>query len=189
MTEIYIAEFWKNFSIIQKKTKKVYILTEEYDEQLRSFIQPIKEQRDALEHITRALSLYYSYDNAEDITPEDNDRIKRNLNSAIGHIFRAFFDSADVLSIELRKKLSLAIEKYSYEQIIKVYPNYEHDRKVLIELPYMFASFREQKDISNSVEEIISKVNLYYTQLENLFNIYKNFMLNVYPELKANFLN
>lgn len=186
MTEKYISDFWKNFSYIQKKTKELYILVEEYDDDFNSFIQPIKEQRDALEHITRALDVYYDFENPYEITIENEEKIKRNLNSAIGHIFRAFFDSADVLSIELRKKLSDELKKYEYKEIVKVYPDYENDRKFLIELPSHFAKLRNKKDISDSVKEIILKVDTYYSEINTLFEIYNQYMKHMYPLLKNN---
>lgn len=45
---------WNNIIEIHKCTKELYLLSEEYSENLKMFIQPIKEMRDALEHIIRA---------------------------------------------------------------------------------------------------------------------------------------
>ena len=52
----YIKNFWNDYSFIHNTTKELYILSEELESDFSSFIQPIKEQRDSLEHIVRAYS-------------------------------------------------------------------------------------------------------------------------------------
>ena len=181
MNEKDIAVFWNDFSYIQQATKKLYIMAEEYNEELRFFIQPIREQRDALEHIVRALSLYY--ENPTGLTEDDERQISKNLSSALGHIFRAFFDSADVLSVELRYDMSQILKKYSYKKIIEVWPNYEAYRKIIIKMPDDFVKLRCAKDISKSNDEIREKVNFYNGIISQLYEIYKEFKLNVEPKL------
>ena len=44
----YLSKFWNHYSYIHNTTKALYILSEEYDNELSSFIQPIKEQKDSL---------------------------------------------------------------------------------------------------------------------------------------------
>lgn len=182
MNEQEIAEFWNDFSYIQQATKRIYIMVEEYSEDLTFFIQPIREQRDALEHIVRALSVYY--DPSSDITSEIEKQIQKNLSSAIGHVFRAFFDSADVLSVELRHEISQKLKKYSHKKITKVWPEYENNRKILMSLKDDFVNLRLSKDISQSNEELKSKVDFYNERLCQLLEIYKDFKLNVEPKLK-----
>ena len=78
-----IEVFWTEYSFIYNTTKELYIMAEEYDEDFSSFIQPIKEQRDSLEHIVRAYSRMSS---ALDVQSEEvRQYISSNLSKALGH--------------------------------------------------------------------------------------------------------
>lgn len=178
--EDFLNSFWKKFTFIYTTTKELYILSEEYDDELSSFIQPIKEQRDALEHIVRAYSRMPG--GVLVLSEDDQEYICKNLNKAIGHIFRAFFDCADVLSISLREKLSQQLKNFSYLQIVTVWPEYENERIKLIDMPKKIAKMRQKKDIAKD-EDIIPMVNEYKESLNSLFDIYDTFMKRVYPKL------
>ncbi len=175
----FFDDFWTNYSFIHNATKTLYILSEEYDDELSSFIQPIKEQKDSLEHIVRAYSRYT--DISDSISQEDKKYIMQNLDKAIGHSFRAFFDCADVLSIILREKLSLELSKFSYARIIEVWPEYENHRKVLVEMPKKIAKLRTTKDVANSNETIIKMVKEYRENIDKLLVIYNTYMKEIYP--------
>ena len=92
-----IGLLWKKIYQLHQKTK-IYLLTaEEISENGDALIQPLKEHRDAYDHIVRIFASttkkvpegydYYSY-------------IKGNLEKAYGHEYRAFFDTADWLNAE-----------------------------------------------------------------------------------------
>ena len=94
-----IGLLWKKIYQLHQKTK-IYLLTaEEISENGDALIQPLKEHRDAYDHIVRIFASttkkvpegydYYSY-------------IKGNLEKAYGHEYRAFFDTADWLAYNLR---------------------------------------------------------------------------------------
>lgn len=176
----FLNSFWREFTAIYTTTKELYILAEEYDDEFSSFIQPIKEQRDALEHIVRA----YSRMNGEvsDLSEEDQEYVRKNLNKAIGHIFRAFFDCADVLSISLREKMSQQLKDFRYSQIMSVWPEYERERLKLVDMPKKVAEMRQKKDIAKG-EDIMVMVNEYKSNIDTLFNIYDTFMKKIYPKL------
>lgn len=176
----FLDTFWREFTAIYTTTKELYILAEEYDDEFSSFIQPIKEQRDALEHIVRS----YSRMNGEvsQLSEDDEEYVRKNLNKAIGHIFRAFFDCADVLSISLREKMSEQLRRFKYSQIIAVWPDYEDERIKLVDMPKKIAEMRQKKDIAKD-EDIMPMVNEYKANIDTLFNIYDTFMKKVYPKL------
>lgn len=178
----FLNTFWKNFIYIYTITKELYILAEEYDDEFSSFIQPIKEQRDALEHIVRSYSRMGN--EVTDLSKEDEEYIRNNLSKATGHIFRAFFDCADVLSISLREKLSRQLKKFSYSQIISIWPEYESERLKLVDMPKKIASMRQKKDIAKD-EDIVQMVNEYKKNIDTMFDIYDTFMKQVYPKLNA----
>lgn len=57
-TDVF-QEFWEKYNYVYNKQKELCILSEEYDNELCTFVQPIKEQKDSLDHITRAYKDYY----------------------------------------------------------------------------------------------------------------------------------
>lgn len=177
----FLRDFWTNYSYIHNTTKTLYILSEEYDDELSSFIQPIKEQKDSLEHIVRAYSRYASIDGT--ISEEDEKYITQNLDKAMGHTFRSFFDCADVLSIILREKLSVELSRFSYSKIVAVWPAYEEYRKVLVEMPARVAKLRTNKDVASGKDAIVSMVKEYKDNIDELFKIYNTFMKDIYPKL------
>ena len=177
----YIKNFWADYSFIHNETKELYILAEEYEKDFSSFIQPIKEQRDSLEHIVRA---YSRLNNASDtLSKEDEKYITSNLSKALGHVFRAFFDCADILGIILRERLSVHLKEHSYCQIIAVWPVYEEYRKRLVTIPKEFAKMRNKKDIAKGSEGIIQMVKQYKQLVNEIFSIYDEFMMDIYPRL------
>ena len=180
----YIQNFWNDYSFIHNTTKELYILSEELESDFSSFIQPIKEQRDSLEHIVRAYSRMCSV-SLEDLNKEDQEYVKSNLSKALGHIFRAFFDCADILGIILREHLSTQLRNFSYSQIVQVWPKYETYRKQLIRMPKEFAKLRSSKDVAKKSDEIIAMVKQYKKCIDELFAIYDEFMEDIYPKLNA----
>lgn len=181
--ETKFKDFWIDFCFIYNQSKELYILAEEYDDELSSFIQPIKEHKDALEHLVRAYSRYYSSETNTSLNSDDNDYISQNLSKAIGHVFRAFYDTADILSIILREKLSVNLSNYKYEEIVKVWPNYEEKRLMLIDMPKKFAKLRTEKDIARESFDKIAMVKEYRQSIDNLFEIYDFFMKKIYPKI------
>lgn len=177
----FLKDFWANYSYIHNTTKTLYILSEEYDDELSSFIQPIKEQKDSLEHIVRAYSRYASIEGP--ISKEDEKYITQNLDKAMGHTFRSFFDCADVLSIILREKLSVELSRFTYSKIVTAWPAYEEYRKVLVEMPDRVAKLRTNKDVASGKEAIINMVKEYKENIDELFKIYNTFMKDIYPIL------
>ena len=178
--EKYLEDFWRNYSYIHNSTKELFILSEEYDTEMSSFIQPIKEQKDSLEHIVRA---YSRYSQNECIKSEDEKYIKSNLTKAMGHIFRAFFDCADVFSIIFWEKISNEIRKFSYNEILRVWKDYEKYRIVLVDMPKKIAEFRTNKDIAKNDGDITGMVKSYKETVFELFKIYDEFMKDIYPIL------
>ena len=180
----YIKNFWQDYSFIHNTTKELYILSEELDSDFSSYIQPIKEQRDSLEHIVRAYSRMCSV-SAEQLNKESQEYVKSNLSKALGHSFRAFFDCADILGIILREQLSTQLNNFSYSQIIQVWPTYETYRKKLVQVPKEFAKLRNSKDVAKKSVEIIGMVKQYKQCIDELLAIYDEFMEDIYPKLNA----
>ena len=123
----------------------------------------------------------------EDLNKEDQEYVKSNLSKALGHIFRAFFDCADILGIILREHLSTQLRNFSYSQIVQVWPKYETYRKQLIRMPKEFAKLRSSKDVAKKSDEIIAMVKQYKKCIDRMnclrfmMNLWKIFIRNLMP--------
>lgn len=180
--EDFIKDFWDKFISIYKNTKELYILSEEYEPGFNSYIQPIKEQKDALDHIVRS---YFRYISTPKLDIKDLEYMKANFQKSIGHIFRAFFDTCDILSITLREKLSAELKPFRYSEIIRVWPEYETERSYLAGLPQQIANMRQKKDIAQNSDNIFDLVSKYRAIIDRLHQIYIVFMKDIYPKLNA----
>jgi len=105
-----LNELWLRLIEIHQHTKELILKSEESGPEkieFRAFLQPLKEQRDVLEHIIRAQAALHL--SAEPSKPEGDFSAEeiaiKNLDKAVSHAYRAFFDQADFMSITLRKKL------------------------------------------------------------------------------------
>ena len=81
-------DYWVKICILHNITKKYLLLTEEICETGQLFLQPLKEHRDAYDHIIRTFSIDIKQ------LPENfnrQDYVLKNLNKAYGHEYRAFF--------------------------------------------------------------------------------------------------
>lgn len=135
---------WETLCQIHILTKHYTLLAEEFGFSMKAILQPIKEQRDAYEHIIRA------YTRLLEDEKQGIDYASKNLDKAIGHEYRAFFDSIDYLTIIIREKLYKDLSPYDYTSIKSVYQDYDVLKQMLVDIPIQIANFRKNKDIGNS---------------------------------------
>ena len=174
-----LANFWKRFNSIHSKAKEYFIWAEEYDEDLNTYIQPIKEHKDALDHIVRA----YSKISSDAISSSDEKYVTDNLDKALGHIYRAFYDCSDILSIVLRKKISNELKRFDYNELVNVWDEYPKIKLKLIELPNDFKELRVGKDVASINDTILDE---YQNRIKWLFDIYGVLCVSVLPKAYAN---
>ncbi len=79
-------EFWIDICKIHLFTKHYLLLAEELSEEGELFLQPLKEHRDAYDHVVRV----YAVQNH--ISELDNPDVymQKNMSKALGHEYRAF---------------------------------------------------------------------------------------------------
>ncbi len=180
----YEINFWSTFSKLYNMTKEMYIKSEEYDDDFCSIIQPIKEQRDALDHIVRSYQALFDVESGnvpEKDIDSKNEYIKKNFDKAIGHIYRAFFDTADILTIILREHISNILNEYSYREIISCWKNYEIIRKKLVKMPKKIAELRLKKEIKSDNKEQEDIFKQYKEIIDFLFDTLDYVLLDFYP--------
>lgn len=161
---------WHGIVQLQQYTKSLLILAEEYElEEWKTFTQPLQEQRSALDHICRSMASELN------IIPNcDKNYIEENLKKAKGHLYRAFFDTADWLSIVLRERIIREIDRYDIENIIIVIPEYYQKIRPEIEATTLeIAKIRDAKDISKN-NSLIEQVKHYHEKITELLTLYQS---------------
>ena len=164
------ADYWESICQIYFLTKHYLLLSEELSDDFDTFLQPVKEHRDAFDHIARV----YGYEYLQSEIKNVEQYREQNMKKALGHVYRAFFDTADWLSYIYRREIRRKLQGYSYDQIIRFYPNYKTLREDLIQFPKEIALLRQNKDISDNAKEIIVEVQKYADILDKLWDYYKH---------------
>ena len=160
--------YWENICKIYFLTKHYLLLAEEISENFETFLQPIKEHRDAFDHIARVYGYGMLDKKIDDV---DSYRLE-NMQKAVGHTYRAFFDTADWLSYTLRKKIREALSACTKEQITSKFPSYESAKRLLRDVPIKIAKIRSNKDLSDDESMLVKEVEEYSKLLDDLLAIY-----------------
>lgn len=159
---------WDNICKIYFLTKHYLLLSEELSEEFDTFLQPLKEHRDAFDHIARVYGSHMLKRKIDDVEKYKED----NMNKAVGHTYRAFFDTADWLSYICRNKIRMLLSGYNKEQISERYDKYDETKKILESIPKEIARIRENKDLSDDESILIKEVEQYSHILDQLLDIY-----------------
>jgi hypothetical protein len=165
-----MKELWTQIVELQETVKDLVIWAEENNvDKLETFIQPIKEQRDALTHLCRAKAAELGLKEGEgDFTGY----IQRNLDKALGHLYRAFFDAADFLCIILRERYYKTLSPYDAECISTVMPEYYQQISPRMEsLTKAVSDHRSGKDVSKGA--IMQTVQKYRETIKDILGLYK----------------
>lgn len=169
-----IEKYLNELSEIHKYTKHYLLIAEEISEEGVAFLQPMKEHRDAYDHLIRIFSLPIKELN-EKFNPEEY--VLDNVKKAFGHEYRAFFDMADWFTYICRKYIR---EELTYSSVRKryeeKYKDFDEVRKFINQVPFDVAKYREDKDVSND-EQLLSEVLSYKEIMDKLLKIYKNVKL------------
>lgn len=158
------AELWRKIITLHNHTKGHVLYCEEMDASYRTFIQPRNEWCNALEHIIRskANELGLKEGGSSDAY------IHENLDAALGHEYRAYFDTCDWLSVQLRKKIRLTLDPYSQTTLTAAVPDYYREvRPQLEQIIIDIAAIRGAKDIAVK-RDILEEVGRYNAVLERL---------------------
>jgi len=124
--------------------KDLAIFAEETTPDYKDFLQPTLEINRAFDHLNRASSVEQGIKEPE----EPEAYIQDSLNKAIGHLYRAFFDVADWLSINLRESIIKEFSGFSHECIQAVIPEYYTEIVPTIEkVSKKIAVLRNDKDV------------------------------------------
>lgn len=182
--EMTTDEYWERIFYVHLKTKELYILAEEYSSELKTFYLPINSLKDAYENIIHVCANDYMVRKG---TASSNDTyVRDNLRKALESECKAFFDTADFLSVILRKKIAECLNGFSYPQIASVWDDYNKVRLELIQINQEIAEIRTRKS-ETSDYYIDADVEKYYAETKNLLDWYVFIEEKVYPRLEQRF--
>ncbi|MFA6102258.1 MAG: hypothetical protein WCV67_16490 [Victivallaceae bacterium] len=165
------CDLWTKIIEIHNYTKGLFLWAEEIDPELKLFNQPNNELRNALEHIIRFKAGELGLTPNGDGDTEDYSA--KSLDKALGHEYRAFFDTADWFSITLREKIINSLAPYSISCIKEVLPDYySRDRAAIDKICKDIAKIRDSKDVDRK-NEVLREVTDYYAQISKLYEIWE----------------
>ena len=132
------------------------IRAEEIDNNNGTFPQPTLELKAAFDHVMRAIAREYGI--IENGSGSKDIYVDHQLDKSIGHIYRAYFDTADWASISLREQLSEMLEPFDHSDITTIFPTYFSEIKPrFIDYEQGIASLRNLKDISGESDALFEQ--------------------------------
>ena len=149
--------------------KKLFIQSEEKLEEMSFFVAPMLEHRDALDHLMR----YFSLTNEKEITEE----ALKQLEKAVNHEFRAYFDVADYICITVRNKIAESLKRVSKKKIKSVWHDYLEIKQEIVKISDEIADVRFKRSGK------FTSVNEYNQVLKKVFEIYDDFVCKIEPYL------
>lgn len=175
------VESLKRLSALYAQAKVLILYSEEVDPDSRSNIQVIKELRDAYDHLMRVIAARLTGTipplgaNEESSDGGCDGYCSKNLDKAIGHVYRAAFDALDGTTLSLKEKIADILEAYPLPVLTAVLPNYWERKKHLNQLAEKVAENRASKDVAgdlaNTFDEYVAdteQLSAFYTELLNL---------------------
>lgn len=179
------SDVWEKICAIHQKTKKLFLLAEEFSREkssdlvldLSTFLQPINELKSTLDHIIRTQSFAFKLHETK-----DTEYGLKNLRKALGHEYRAFFDTADYFSMIVRDDLVYMLKPYSSEIITRVMADYYLSVKIRsMEISREIAEIRMNKDIGHE-GSLIEPTDHYTALIKELLDIHNRSVMCV-PEM------
>lgn len=166
-----ISCYFDKISEVHMYTKHYLLISEEISEEGITFLQPLKEHRDAYDHLIRVFSLPIKDQETKNVNVEKY--VLDNVKKAFGHEYRAFFDTADwftyICRKYIREELSFSAKKKKYEG---TYDDFQNVKEFINKVPFMIAKYREKKDVSDQ-GSILDEVLDYKNTMDELLCIYK----------------
>ncbi len=164
-----ISHYIDEMSQVHMYTKHYLLISEEISEEGMTFLQPLKEHRDAYDHLIRIFSIPMKENGKVNVEKYVLDNVKK----AFGHEYRAFFDTADwftyICRKYIREELSFHAKRKKYEE---KYADFDKVKSFINEVPFLIAKYREEKDVSN-YEPILNEVSEYKCTMDKLLEVYK----------------
>lgn len=152
------------------ESKSLFIYAEELLEQMSFFVAPVLEHRDALDHIMR----YFDLKNKEGLS----EAVVKELDRALAHELRAYFDIADYVCITVRQQISDSLKKVSVRKINKIWDEYSIIKRRIVNASEEIAEIRQSRNGS------LKHIEKYKPIMAEMLDIYKTYTINIEPQIK-----
>jgi hypothetical protein len=166
----------KELGILYSKTKKYILRAEQVDPESRSNIAINKEQRDALDHLMKALLEY-----TEKGEGAEGDYLCNQVDNARGHLFRAAYDALDGSGISYKIRIDKAMVGISSDAISAVYP--EYFQKHLAEINALDQKLVEHRGAKDEQRTKAPELDEYCASIERLYEL-SNDITNKIPAFR-----
>lgn len=143
------------------ENRKLYIQAEELSVNMNMYIAPLVEHRDAFDHLMRCFQK----------VDEGNDEYVKEIEKALDHELRAYYDIADYICINIRDYIANVLNSMRVKDIKKIWTEYESKKRELFDISMDIASIR------NARRSSIESVYKYRDEvIPHLFRIYEDFI-------------
>jgi hypothetical protein len=159
-------ESLRDLGVLYSKTKRFILRAEQVDPQSRSNIAIFKEQRDALDHVMRALWDYF-----DEGKKPDESYLLGQIEKARGHLFRAAYDALDGAGISFKLRIWEYMEGISNEAISAVYPDYFEHVAEINKIDSQIVEHRKAKDIGRTTMQNMDEYSAVVDRLAELSDI------------------
>lgn len=142
-----------------ERAKEVTIKAESLDTFNKGYIQPLHEQRYSFDHFLRAI--HYEKRSQEN-TDDNNKNVAKAIDSAIGHLQRAYSDSIEWMMVSVKDEYDRVLGQYTNDQIKDAFPEYYSEIRVSMEdITEIVNEYKINKSIEEAVDsDILSDENL-----------------------------
>ena len=164
--DIYKKKLYKAYI----ESKNLFISAEEILERMSFFVAPIIEHRDALDHIMR----YFNYKSEDGLT----ERAIKELDRALEHELRAYFDIADFVCITIRQEIASSLKNVSSRKIKKIWNDYIDVKNRIAKVSDELVGIRQNRGSS------LEHLEKYLPVMEEILDIYKFFNSNIEPQIR-----
>jgi len=131
--EEHIALFKENLELY-KQVKRIIVTSENFDPKGEFYVAPVTEIRNTLDHFFRGLEF-----------PE---RAEWELNEAKEHLYRAGYDTYEILTTNLGTVIANGIDEFEADSVRVIFPAYYDEiRPQLIQIQRELADVRAGKKI------------------------------------------
>lgn len=126
-----------------ERAKEVAIEAESLDSLNKGYIQPLHEQRYCLDHFVRAI--VYEKEG------ETDEKVKKAISSAIGHLQRAYSDSIEWILISVKDEYLRVLKQYTNGQINQGFPEYYSEiRPAFDKITEAVNQYKVNKSVENA---------------------------------------
>lgn len=161
------SDYKEELQKIYSAYKKLFIQAEEKLEDMKFFVAPMLEHRDALDHLMR----YFRMTNGGEISEEALGQLEK----AVEHEFRAYFDVADYICITVRNIIAERLKRVPKRKIKSVWKEYLDIKQEIVKISDDIADIRFER------REKFASIEKYNQVLMQVFKVYDDFVCKIEP--------